>query len=39
MGGETGQEYTLIGECYMHGIMDGEYMQTDHLPVHNIIVK
>ena len=32
-------EHTLVGECYMHGIMDGELMQTTHLPVQDIIVK
>ena len=32
-------EYMLVGECYVHGIMNGEYMETDHLPVQDIIVK
>ena len=36
---QEGPEYILIGECYVHGIMDGELMQTAHLPVRDIIVK
>lgn len=36
---QEGHEYELIGECYVHGIMDGEFMQTVHLPVQDIIVK
>lgn len=36
---QDGHEYELIGECYVHGIMDGEFMLTAHLPVHDIIVK
>ena len=36
---QEGPEYTLIGECYVHGIMDSEFMQTTHLPVQDIIVK
>lgn len=34
-----GHEYTLVGECYVHGIMDGEFMETVHLPVQDIIVR
>ena len=36
---QEGCDYTLVGECYVHGIMDGEYMQTDHLSVQDIILK
>lgn len=36
---QAGHDYSLIGECYVHGMMDGEIMQTDHLPVQDIIVK
>ena len=36
---QEGSEYTLVGECYVHGIMDGEIMQTDHLPVQDLIFK
>ena len=32
-------EYSLVGECYVHGIMEGEIMQTDNLPTQEIIVK
>ena len=36
---QDGHEYTLVGECYVHGIMDGEVMQTDYIPVQDIILK
>ena len=36
---QDGHEYSLVGECYVHGIMDGEFMQTENLPVQDIIVK
>ena len=36
---QEAHEYKLIGECYVHGIMNGEVMQTAHLPVQDIIVK
>ena len=36
---QEGDEYTLVGECYVHGIMTGEIMQTDYLPVQDIIIK
>lgn len=36
---QVGHDYSLVGECYVHGMMDGEIMQTDHLPVQDIIVK
>lgn len=36
---QEGHNYKLIGECYVHGIMNGEFMQTAHLPVQDIIVK
>jgi hypothetical protein len=26
-GGENGDEYIFIGECYVHGFMDGEAME------------
>ena len=36
---QEGLEFELIGECYVHGIMDGELMQTAHLPVQDLVVK
>ena len=36
---QDGHEYILIGECCVHGIMAGEFIQTAHLPVQDIIVK
>ena len=36
---QEGSEYTLVGECYVHGIMKGEIMQTPHLPVQDLIIK
>ena len=36
---QDGHAYTLVGECYVHGIMNGELMQTEHLPVQDIIIK
>ena len=36
---QEGYEYMLVGECYVHGIMDGEIMQTEHLPIQEIIFK
>ena len=36
---QDGHEYSLVGECYVHGIMDGEFIQTENLPVQDIIVK
>ncbi len=36
---QEGHEYILIGECYVHGNMDGEFMETEHLPVQHLIVK
>ena len=36
---QEGGEYVLVGECYVHGIMDGEFMKTEDLPVQDIIVK
>lgn len=32
-------EFTLVGECYVHGIMDGEFTQTAHLTVQDIVLK
>ena len=34
-----GDEYKLIGECYVHGVMDGEVMETSTLPVQDIVLK
>lgn len=31
-------EYILVGECYVHGIMDGEVMNTQYLPVQDIVL-
>ncbi len=36
---QDGLEYSLVGECYVHGIMNGEFMKTENLPVKDIIVK
>ncbi len=36
---QDGPEYSLVGECYVHGIMNGEFMETENLPVKDIIVK
>jgi hypothetical protein len=32
---KEGEEYKLVGECYVHQIMDGELMQVS-LPVESI---
>ena len=31
--------YILVGECYVHGLMDGEVMATQHLPIQEIILQ
>ena len=31
--------YVLVGECYVHGLMNGEAIETQHLPVQDIILK
>ena len=31
------EEFELVGECYVHGIMDGEVMQMD-LPIEDIVL-
>ena len=36
---QDGEEYVLIGECYVYGLMDGEVMDTEHLPVQDIVLK
>lgn len=34
-----GNEYILIGECYVHGCMNGEVINSEHLPVQDIVLK
>lgn len=34
-----GCEYELVGECYVHGIMDGEVLRTVDLQVQDIVVR
>lgn len=36
---QEGKEYVLIGECYVHGCMNGEVIITEHLPVQDIVLK
>lgn len=36
---QEGNEYVLIGECYIHGCMNGEVITTEHLPVQDIVLK
>ncbi|MCJ1460505.1 hypothetical protein MMC28_010887 [Mycoblastus sanguinarius] len=36
---QEGEEYVLIGECYVHGLMDGEAMRTERLPVQDLVIK
>lgn len=34
-----GDDYILVGECYVHGIMNGEVMETEVVPVQDIVLK
>lgn len=34
-----GEDYILVGECYVHGIMNGEVMETEALLVQDIVLK
>ena len=34
-----GEKYTLVGECYVHGIMDGEVIRAEYLKTRHIIIK
>ena len=34
-----GDDYILLGECYVHGIMNGEVMETEALPLQDIVLK
>lgn len=36
---EDGDDDVLVGECYVHGIMDGEIIRTKAIPVQDIILK
>lgn len=36
---QEGKEYVLIGECYVHGYMNGEVINSEHLPVQDIVLK
>ena len=35
---EKGQAYTLVGECYIHGIMNGEALQWDGSENHSLVL-
>ena len=36
---QHGAEYSLIGDCYVHGAMEGEVMETEALQMQNIILR
>jgi hypothetical protein len=36
---EDDEKYVLIGECYIHGIMDGEAMDMEEYKIQDIILK
>jgi hypothetical protein len=36
---QDGEDYVLIGECYVHGIMNGEIIHTEGIPVQNILLN
>ena len=36
---QDGDDYILIEECYVHGVMDGEVMQTEKIPIQDIVLK
>ncbi|MCJ1266814.1 hypothetical protein MMC22_006699 [Lobaria immixta] len=36
---KEGNEHVLIGECYTHGCMNGEVINTEHIPVQDVVLK
>ena len=36
---QDGEDYVLVGECYVHGLMNGEAMNTEYLPVQDVVIK
>jgi len=36
---QDGEDYVLIGECYVHGIMNGEIIHTEGIPVQHILLN
>ena len=33
---QVGNEWKLVGECYFHGLMDGEALRSDSIPIEHI---
>ncbi len=36
---QDGEDYVLIGECYVPGIMNGEAIHTEGIPLQNIVLN
>lgn len=34
-----GKEFVLVGECYVHGIMDGAVMRNQEIALRNITLR
>jgi len=36
---QHGEDYVLIDDCYVHGIMEGEVIRTGNIPVQDLVWK
>ena len=34
-----GEAYSMVGECYVHGLMNGEAIGSEHIPVQQLIIE